>query len=201
MLVKDRMSSPVITASPDTETTAALRTMYTHKIRRLPVVDGSGKLLGIVTQRDLLDTPAGTTPLRGVMTETPYTTAPGVPIIHAAAVLRTLGIGALPVLDHGRLVGIITESDIFDAFLDLLGARHEGVRLIVPLVDIGRDLARILQAVATGHGRLMGLTTLTIDGRPSAMLTTDDQDPRDLVRVLGRGGFEPTSISVEHKAA
>jgi len=55
MLVMSRMSSPVITTTPTTETTAALRMMYVHRIHRLPVVDERGKLVGIVTQRDLVE--------------------------------------------------------------------------------------------------------------------------------------------------
>ncbi len=201
MFVKDRMSSPAITATPDTEATDALRMMYVHKIRRLPIVDDQGRLVGIVTQRDLLAVSPGTTPLGKVMTASPYTVAPETPIVHAAGVLRNLGIGALPVVDSSRVVGIITESDIFDAFLELLGTRHAGVRVIVPVIDISRDVGRILQAVAMGGGRLTGLTTLTAGGRPSVMVTTDDRDPHDLVRALSEAGFEPSNISVESEAA
>src|SRR5579884_2521572 len=149
MLVRDRMTSPAITVSPETDKTTALRTMYVHKIHRLPVVDEHGRLVGIVTQRDLLERGSAATPLRDIMTPGPYTTAPDVPIVRAAALMRTVGIGALPVVDRGQVVGIITESDIFDAFLELLGARHEGARVVVPLPDTAdekdpRDLVRAL---------------------------------------------------------
>src|SRR5579864_5708674 len=102
MLVRDRMTSPAITTRPDTETSAALKTMYVHKVRRLPVVDERGTLVGIVTQRTLYEHGKASTPVADLMTASPYTTAPESPIVEAAAKMRALGFGALPVLDHGR---------------------------------------------------------------------------------------------------
>jgi len=196
MLVRDRMTSPAITVSPETDKTTALRTMYVHKIHRLPVVDEHGRLVGIVTQRDLLERGSAATPLRDIMTPGPYTTAPDVPIVRAAALMRTVGIGALPVVDRGQVVGIITESDIFDAFLELLGARHEGARVVVPLPDIADGVARALAALRPTGARLVGLTTYRHGDQWWLVLTADEKDPRDLVRALSKAGFAPTSISV-----
>ncbi len=201
MLVRNRMTSPVVTTTPTTDTTTALRTMYARRIRRLPVVDERGALVGIVTLRDLLEKAKGGAPVAAVMTSKPYTVGPDTPMVRAAALLRDLGVGALPVLDRGRLVGIITESDIFDAFLELLGARQEGVRLVVPLTDIAEDIVGILRAVAPTGARVTGLTTYADGGRPTVIVTADERDPRDLVRALIAAGFEPSSISVQSAAA
>lgn len=84
MLVKDWMTSPVITATPETDTTNALRTMYIHKIHRLPVVDERSRLVGIVTQRDLLEKSTAATPIGEIMTQSPYTTQPDVPATQVA---------------------------------------------------------------------------------------------------------------------
>lgn len=200
MLVRDRMTSPVFTAKPETETSAALKTMYVNKVRRLPVVDERGALVGIVTQRTLYEHGKAATPVRDLMTPSPYTTAPEIPIIEAAVKMRTLGFGALPVLDHGQLVGIITESDIFDAFVELLGARHTGTRLVIPINDVATGARAILAALAQVNARLLGLATYTDRRGPSIVLAADDQDPRDLVRALRRAGFEASQISV-HKTA
>jgi acetoin utilization protein AcuB len=201
MLVKDRMTSPVITATPETETTAALRTMYTHKIHRLPVVDDRKTLVGIVTQRDLLEKGTAATLLGEIMIQGPYTTQPNVPITHAAALMRNLGVGALPVVDGGQIVGIITESDIFDAFLELLGARRAGTRLIVPLPDIAGGVARLLLALRPSGARLTGLTTYVDASGSSVIVTVDERDPRDLVRAIRDAGFEPALISVQDGSA
>jgi len=201
MIVRDRMSHPAVTATTTTKTKDALQMMYVRKIRRLPVVDERGKLVGIVTQRDLFEKGKAITPIGEIMTSDPYNTSPEVSIVQAAALMRTLGVGTLPVLDRGQVVGIITESDIFDAFLELLGARRAGVRLIVPLPDIGGGVAKVLQALAPTGASLTGLTTFVERGRPALILTADERDPRDLVRALSTAGFEPTLISVQEVAA
>lgn len=198
MLVEDRMSRPAITVTPATATKDALHTMYVRKIRRLPVVDDRGKLVGIVTQRNLYEKGTATTPVGGVMTPDPYTTAPDASIVHAAALMRDLGVGALPVVEHGEVVGIVTESDIFDAFLELLGAHRAGTRLIVPLSDISGGVARVLQVVASAGTPLTGLTTFH-DGGGSAVIVTADARDRDLVRALVNAGLEPMFISVQQR--
>jgi acetoin utilization protein AcuB len=201
MLVRDRMTTPVITVRPETETSAALKTMYVHKVRRLPVVDERGALIGIVTQRTLYEHGKAATPVGELMTPTPYTTASETPIVEAAAKMRTLGFGALPVLDHGQLVGIITESDIFESFLDVLGARRTGTRLVIPVASVATGVRSIVEAVARAKAPLTGLATYVDRHGPSVVLTADEEDPRDLVRALREAGFEPTQISVQKTAA
>jgi acetoin utilization protein AcuB len=201
MLVQDRMSAPAVTASPETETTAALQTMYLRKIRRLPVVDPQGKLLGIVTRQDLLQKGKAVMAIGQIMTPDPHTTTPRVSIVQAALLMRNLGIGALPVVDHGQVVGIITESDIFDAFLELLGARRTGTRLVVPIPDVAGGVARVLQALSATQAPVTGLTTYTDGGGPVLIITAAEWDPRDLIRALRSAGLDATDISVQREAA
>jgi acetoin utilization protein AcuB len=200
MLVRDRMTSPVITTRPETDTSAALKTMYVHKVRRLPVVNERGALVGIVTQRTLYEHGKATTPVGDLMTPSPYTTAAEVPIVEAAAKMRTLGFGALPVVDHGQLVGIITESDIFDAFLDVLGAGRHGTHLVVPIASVATGVRAVLDVLARANAPLTSVATYADRHGPSVALTADEQDPRDLVRALRDAGFEPSQISVQKTA-
>jgi len=190
----------VITAAPETEASAALRTMYVHKIRRLPIVDALGTLVGMVTQRTLYEHGKAATPVRELMTPTPYTIASGVPIVEAAAKMRTLGFGALPVVDGGRLVGIITESDIFEAFLELLGARRDGTRLVVPVSEVAAGVRGVLDALARAKAPLTGLATYTDRRGPSVVVTADERDPRDVIRALHDAGFEPSDVRVRRAA-
>lgn len=196
MLVRHRMTSPAVTVRPETDRTTALRTMYARRIRRLPVVDEQGRLVGIVTQRELLEKGSASTPVGEIMTRNPYTTSPDVPLVRAAALMRTVGIGALPVLEQGQVVGIITESDIFDAFLELLGARHPGARVIVPIPDVAEGVTRALAAVRPTGVRLVGLTTYRHDSQYSLVLASDEDDPRDLIRALSDAGLVPTHVGV-----
>ena len=200
LTVKDRMSSPAVTATPETRTKDALQTMYIRKIRRMPVVDDQGKLVGIVTQRDLFEKGRADTPVGAIMSRDPYTIAIDTSIVHAATLMRNLGLGGLPVLERGQLVGIITESDIFDAFLELLGASRAGTRIILPVSSVAEGVAQVLKALAPTGAQLTGLTTVTERGGPAVIMTAAERDPRDLVRALMNAGFEPTLISVQDAA-
>ena len=200
MLVRDRMTSPVITTTAETDTKTSLKAMYIHKVRRLPVVDEHGELIGIVTQRTLYERGKAATAVRDLMTPTPYTTAPETPVVEAAAKMRTLGFGGLPVVDHGQLVGIITESDIFDSFLELLGAGRRGTHLVIPIASVATGVRAVIDALARANAALTGLATYTDRRGVSIVLTADEQDPHDIGRALRTAGFEPSQISVRKTA-
>ncbi len=135
MLVRDRMTTSVCTVSPDSPLERALMLMRSRHIRRLPVLQ-QGRLVGIVTWTDLMRaSPASTlgrweipallkdAQVHEVMTSSPETVSPETPLEDAAAIMRRRKIGGLPVVKNGALVGIVTENDIFDAFINLLGVR------------------------------------------------------------------------------
>ncbi len=138
MLVKERMTRPVITVYPDTLVPEAIRMMREENVRRFPVVDRRGKLMGIVSERDLLHAqPSDATTLSiweinyllgkitvsKVMTRRVIAIREDTPIQEAARIMADHKIGGLPVLREGQVVGIITETDLFKIFLELLGAR------------------------------------------------------------------------------
>jgi acetoin utilization protein AcuB len=129
--VKDWMTSEVITISSSCSLPEAYWRMIDNKIRRLPVVD-DGTLVGIVALEDLrrvnpisiagldilqINEMLAKLPIRQLMTKHPITISPTASLIEAARVMLQHKISALPVLDGSELVGIITESDIFRAFV------------------------------------------------------------------------------------
>ena len=121
MLVRERMSSPAITTTPDTPMQEALNLMRESNIRRLPVVDAAGKLVGIVSEKDILQaSPSGATSLdvweltymlskitiQKIM-EVDVLTVPGdTPIEEAARIMADNYVGALPVIEDGKVIGI-----------------------------------------------------------------------------------------------
>jgi acetoin utilization protein AcuB len=130
--VKDWMTAEVITVSSNCPLPEAYWLMIENKIRRLPVMDNS-KLIGIVTLENLrrinpisvagldilhINEMLAKLPVRQLMTENPITISPTASLIEAARMMLKHKISALPVLDGGELVGIITESDIFCAFVE-----------------------------------------------------------------------------------
>ncbi|HWQ70634.1 MAG TPA: CBS domain-containing protein [Patescibacteria group bacterium] len=138
MLVKRYMQTKLVTVGPDERANAALYTMKKKGIRHLLVTDTS-KLLGIVTDRDFrLARPSPATSLsiyevhylleklkvKEIMTKKVVTVAPETPIADAARLLLNRRIGALPVVKDSKLVGIITETDIIRALIDLEEARE-----------------------------------------------------------------------------
>jgi acetoin utilization protein AcuB len=125
MLVRNRMSAPVHTIAQDADFQKALALMQEKRLRRLPVVDGSGNLVGIVVERDLLVAAMRYLQSRvevgDVMTRNVVTASPETNLVDVAKTMLDRKIGGLPVLENGRLVGIVTESDIFRRFVELNG--------------------------------------------------------------------------------
>jgi acetoin utilization protein AcuB len=176
MLVRDRMSHPAITVRPDTPFQDALTLMRERHFRRMPVVDERGTLVGIVSERDLLHAaPSPATSLSvwevnyllwklkiaDVMTEDVLTVSPDTPIEDAAQLMISRKIGGLPVVDEGSgaVVGVITETDIFKAFTELLGGGEHGLRVEVRVPDREGVLARLTQAIYEMGGNIISLGT------------------------------------------
>ena len=123
MLVRNRMSRPAVTVRQDADFQKALALMQEKKLRRLPVVDDDGQLVGIVVERDLLVAAMRYLQSRvevgDVMSRNVVTVGPDADLNEVARTMLERKIGGLPVVEHGRLVGIITESDIFKRFVEL----------------------------------------------------------------------------------
>ena len=125
MLVRNRMSRPAITVRQDADFQKALALMQEKKLRRLPVVDDGGALVGIVVERDLLVAAMrylqSRVEVADVMTRGVVTVGPDADLVDVARTMLERRIGGLPVVEDGRLVGIVTESDIFRRFVELHG--------------------------------------------------------------------------------
>ena len=125
MNVRKHMSAPPITISEDTDFKSALGLMQKHRIRRLPVVDERGVLIGIVAERDLLVAADRylTSPVdvARIMTRQVVTVGDTTPVVDAAILMMERKIGGLPVVDPSRkLLGIITETDLLKALIAML---------------------------------------------------------------------------------
>jgi len=117
MIVRNRMKSPAITVHPTDTPDAARALLQKHRIRQLPVATGT-RLLGIITDRDLRSAPGTTLTVADIMTAKTHSIGPDASVDEAARLIRTHRIGALPVHDGNKLIGIITATDILDAFID-----------------------------------------------------------------------------------
>jgi acetoin utilization protein AcuB len=174
MLAKERMSHPVITVHPDMPIQEALRLMREERIRRFPVIDKHGRLIGIVSERDLLHAaPSDATSLsiweinyllskitvEKVMTRDVIKITEDTPLEEAARVMADHKIGGLPVVRDGDVIGIITETDLFKIFLEMLGAREPGVRLAVLVPNVDGELFKLTKAIHEIGGNILALGT------------------------------------------
>jgi acetoin utilization protein AcuB len=185
MLVGERMSHPVISINPDMPIIDALNLMKRERIRRTPVVR-EGKMVGIVSDKDLLNaSPSPATSLsvwemnyllskitvRDVMTKKVLTVTEDTPIEEAARIMADNKIGGLPVMRNDHVVGIITETDLFKIFLELMGAREPGVRGTVLVLDKPGQLAKLTEMIANLGGNIIAFGQFTGED-PSNRLVT-----------------------------
>jgi acetoin utilization protein AcuB len=125
MLVRERMTAPVITIHPDHRFHDALHLMQEKNLHHLPVVNKAGTLVGVVAERDLLMaamqfTTQGDVEVADLMHRDVVTTTAEMTIRDAAAQMLTRRIGCLPVLDDDAVIGIITETDMLQALVEML---------------------------------------------------------------------------------
>ena len=208
MLVGERMTRDPVVIRDDTPIDEAMKIMRDNKIRRLPVLNNKGALVGIISERDLLyASPSPATSLSihelhylmskikvaGVMTKEVITVTEDTPLEEAARIMADNKIGGLPVVSDGELVGIITETDLFKIFLELLGAREMGVRLAMLVPDEKGVLARVTGKIAEMEGNIVSLGTFLGDDPTNALLTVKVQDveEKDLLKAM-----EPLAMEV-----
>jgi len=166
------MTKRPVTVESNASVSSALELMHEKKVHRLPVLDKRGRLVGIVAESDLLyASPSPATSLSvweihgllakltvdKVMTRKVITIAPDAPVEEAAQVMVAKGIGGLPVMNGKDLVGIVTETDLFKIFIDMLGGRRHGVRVYATVPGKKGTFAKIMQAVFKAGGDIIGL--------------------------------------------
>jgi len=201
MFVKQRMSQPVITAYPEMSLQEALDLMHKEQIRRLPVVDKHGKMIGIVSERVLLKAyPSDATTLdkwelhekvheikiERLMTREVTTVTEDTPLEEAARIMIDQNISGMPVMRGDKLVGFITVDDIFKLFLEVLGAREPGVRVSVLAPRSRGVLYQITKAVFEGGGdiRALGIFQGTSTDNGEIFFKVDGMEKDQLEKVI-----------------
>jgi acetoin utilization protein AcuB len=202
MLVGDIMHTDVVTVPPGASLGEALELTRMRGIRHLPVVDGDA-LVGIVADRDLkralpplegarsavIGELAGL-PVERVMTRPVIATGPTVSVEEAGRVMVSEKISALPVTEAGRLVGIVTETDVVRLLVRALGAAEPSSRLEVPFTPTASALAEIVRSVEEAGVAITSIVTLATGPRSRlAILRVATIDPRRVVAALESHGY------------
>lgn len=174
MIVSDLMRKDVIYVHPETSVTDARALMAKENVNKLPVLDRDGRLAGIVTKNDLVKaSPSAATTLdmyelsyllsklkvEKVMVKNVVTVDHNEVIEEAARIMADRKVGCLPVMNGDLLVGIITESDLFHAFIEIFGARHHGVRFMCEASEQPGELAKMSQSIAELGGNIVSVVT------------------------------------------
>lgn len=211
MFVKSWMHEEIITVRPEGTIAEAAKLMSEHKIRRLPVTDAEDRLLGILSKEDIhnalpsiIDADfndsaralANQAKVAAFMTQNPITVDPMEPLEKVAATMRKNKVGGIPVVAEDKLVGIITESDIFQAFIEILGGNEEGARIEMSIGSEARSIYRTVDIFKKHDMHLLTLTVCNDSGSDSRLLTLrfrgEDVDP--LIDDLWRSGCKINSI-------
>ncbi len=210
MFVRDYMTKDPLSISPKTTYPDAIRLMREHKIRRLPVVK-KGKLIGVVVEKDLLSnqpSPATTLSIhemysllenlkvKQMMSSPVFTATINCPMEAAAGIMIKNKIGCLPVMDGNDLVGIITETDIFKAFVSVLGGYAEGIRLTVDLPDEVGKLAEVAKLIAAANGNILAVTTTNINQDENSEVTIKETgaDAKALKKLLDKADISVVDL-------
>lgn len=205
MYIRNYMTSNPYTVSPEATIADAMELMRTKKIGRVPVVK-NGKLVGIITKGKLLEvspSPATTlsifeinyllskTKIASIMTKDVVTVAPGDLLEEAAVKMRESDIGGLPVIEDGKLVGIITETNVFNAFIEIMGFKVQGSRISI---DIQEDKPGILHKV-TGiiAGFDINISHLALF-RNELILRVNALQTEEVVKSLESNGIKVISV-------
>jgi acetoin utilization protein AcuB len=174
MLVGERMSRNPVTILDTASIDDGLHLMRERKVRRLPVLDASGKMVGIVSDKDLLHAaPSPATSLsvyelhyllakltvKQVMSSPVISVGSDTPVEEAARVMADNKIGGLPVVEGDKLVGIITETDVFKILVELLGARASGLRITLGVSEGKGVLAKITESLADLGANIISVVT------------------------------------------
>ncbi len=176
MLIKHWMTNEVITATPDTSVVKANRLMKEHNIRRLPVVDTEGHVVGIVSDRDIKDaSPSQATSLdmremlyllselklKSIMTINPLCVNPEDSIEKVAILMEEKGFGGFPVTENDKLVGIISDHDIFKVLIEITGARQDSLQMAFSVQDKVGALRPVLETLAEHKANITSILSHT----------------------------------------
>ena len=203
MLVKSRMSKYPLTIGPEESLSDAHYYMKKQKIRHLPVATSDAKMVGLITEDDLLKAePSGATLLsvweihdllmkvkvEAVMVKNVITTIEDTPIEEAAHLMLDNKIGCLPVMRDDKLVGIITESDIFRTFMEFFASREKGQRITLECPYKAGELAKITKAIAGVGGDISACGTFHLEDttRGGVVLKVRNVDNEILTAALSK---------------
>lgn len=186
MIIERRMTRNPVTATPDMSVAEASALMKREKVHRLPVLDKDHKLVGIISEKDILyASPSPVSSLsihemaymlsqltvKKLMTRDVVTITKDTIVEEAARLMVDQDLSSLPVLEDGKLIGIVSKSDLFKILLELFGARHYGVRMSFLVEDKPGAIAGISSVLASNGVDIIAFGTFMGTDSTNAVCT------------------------------
>ena len=205
MFVKNKMTANPFTISTDQTIPDAHEMMAKYGVRRLPVMK-KDKLVGIVSKDDILrasPSKATTfsmgeityllakTKISQIMTKNPVVISSNALLEEAAKLMRDNHVSFLPVVDEGKLVGIITESDIFDSFIELLGFRELGTRLTIEAEDAPGIMSSLTSIIGKFGANITHVAVYRgVNGKSAVVIGINSLNTADIEKTIEGQGFK-----------
>ncbi len=213
MIIKDVMTKNPVCIDEDMTITEAKQLMMKHKFSKLPVLDSSKKLVGIITKNDIQKvSPSEATTLdvyeisyllskltcKKFMTKKVITVDENQVVEEVARIMVDSAIGCVPVMRDGVIVGIITESDLFQLFTDMFGARYRGVRANFGQPDEPGEFAKIVEKIAEFKGNIVSVVTREskVPGQRRITLKATDLTIEQMTSILNGSGAEIFDVRI-----
>ena len=210
MRIRDIMSTNVVAVDEETLIRDARKIMDAHKIRRLPVMK-KDKLVGLITKHMLLEAaPSPATSqnihelhyffakmtVKEIMVKNPYTISPDMPPEDAMPLGQELGYGGFPVVENGRLVGMVTESDIVRLMTKVLGVAKKGKRITIKASAVFGNMQKIMNIFDKNKMVLLSLMSFKEPDEDEwlIILRLDSDNAEPVAKELAASGFNVTYV-------
>jgi acetoin utilization protein AcuB len=216
MLVKDWMTTDPITVNPDTSVMKASQIMKENNVRRLPVINDKGQVVGIVTDRDLKEaSPSKATTLdvhelyyllselkvKDIMSRKVITITPEETVEKAAVIMLEHKVTGLPVVENGRLIGILSQGDVFRVLTSITGIYRGGTQFAFTLEDRPGSIKEVADVIRKHGGRMVSILSsydMCEEGTRNVFIRIADMAPDKLAPLQAELEREFTVLYVTH---
>lgn len=216
MLVKDWMTTDPITVNPDTSVMKASQIMKENNVRRLPVINDKGQVVGIVTDRDLKEaSPSKATTLdvhelyyllselkvKDIMSRKVITITAEETVEKAAVIMLEHKVTGLPVVENGRLIGILSQGDVFRVLTSITGIYRGGTQFAFTLEDRPGSIKEVADVIRKHGGRMVSILSsydMCEEGTRNVFIRIADMAPDKLAPLQAELEREFTVLYVTH---
>lgn len=204
MILEEIMNTEVVTLGPGRTIREARELMEEKKIRHLPIVDDEGGIIGVVSDRDMKEAIPSSLigkqdpsiyelPISEIMTKNPITGHPLDFVEDAAVIFYENGIGCLPVVSSGKVVGIITETDLLYRYIELTGASKPGSQIEVRVPDVAGVLHGVSKVFYENNSNVLSVLVYPDKERLDhkiLVIRVKTMNPLSIIEDLRKEGYD-----------